>query len=83
MTALPARRACALRALTLESHHHPAQSLNPPKLDRIPVQAIADCGVVQTASGPRNVNKGETHFMSRAECEPLVRQGLMVQVPMD
>ena len=60
-----------------------AQSLNPPKLDRVPVQAIADCGVVQTASGPRHVNKGETHFMSRSECEPLVRQGLMIQVPMD
>ena len=47
------------------------------------MQAIADCGVVQTASGPRHVNKGETHFMSRSECEPLVRQGLMIQVPMD
>ena len=61
----------------------PTQSLKPPKLDRVPAQAIADCGVVQTASGPRNVNKGETHFMSRSEVEPLVRQGLMIQVPWD
>ena len=61
----------------------PLQSLKPPKLDRVPAQAIADCGVVQTASGPRNVNKGETHFMSRSEVEPLVRQGLMIQVPWD
>ena len=57
-----------------------AQSLKPPKLDRIPVLAIQDCGVVQTASGPRTVSRGETHFMSRAEVEPLVRQGLMVQL---
>jgi hypothetical protein len=59
---------------------HAAQSLKPPKLDRIPVLAIQDCGVVQTASGPRTVSRGETHFMSRAEVEPLVRQGLMVQL---
>ena len=60
-----------------------AQSLKPPKLDRIPVRAIADCGQVQTSSGSRFVRAGETHFMSRADCEPLVRQGRLTQLPWD
>jgi GINS complex subunit 1 len=69
-----------LRARSCNAAVPKPQSLKPPKLDRIPVLAIKDCGVVQTASGPRTVSRGETHFMSRAEVEPLVRQGLMVQL---
>ena len=56
-------------------------NLKPPKLDRIPVRALVNCGIVQTSSGPRKVSKGETHFLSRADCEPLVRQGKVAQVP--
>ena len=59
------------------------QNLSPPKGDRVPMQATADCGTVQTSSGPRNVSKGEIHFMSRSDAAPLVRKGLMTQVSMD
>ena len=81
-----ARQSARISPLLILHSRPPApafQSLTPPKNDRVPLRALADIGVVFTSSGLRVVRMGETHFMPRGDAEPLVRQGLMVQLPAD
>jgi GINS complex subunit 1 len=59
------------------------QCLRPPRRESIPVRVLRDCGVVLTSDGPRRLCQGEVHFMLRSDCEPLIRQGLMEQLPSD
>ena len=61
----------------------PPQHEKPPRCDRIYVKALQDCGTLQTVSGPRQVSKGETHLMARADCEAFVRRGMLVQVALE
>jgi len=85
LTAVRGARARCARTAPRAPHPAPsrprAQSLKPPKTDRIPVRTLKDCGVVETSDGPRRLCAGESHFMLRSDCEPLVRQGLMEEVP--
>ena len=54
----------------------------PPKSDTVIVRALVDCGEVAVSKGgARRINVGEVCTLARADAEPLIRRGMMQEVP--
>lgn len=54
------------------------QEETPPKDPDIFVRVLRDYGDVAFSMGSVSLKKGSTHFLPRAEADPLIREGVLV-----
>jgi hypothetical protein len=54
------------------------QEESPPKNPDIFVRVVRDYGDVAFSMGSVTLKKGSTHFLPRAEADPLIREGVLI-----
>ena len=69
---------------TASPHPHPLspppQDLRPPKDPDVAVRVLRDHGQIVTPYGALNLERGLLTFMPRAIAEPLIRDGVVLEV---
>lgn len=66
--------------LTMLPPPPPPQDLAPPKDPDVAVRVLRDYGQISTPYGSLNLERGLMTFMPRAIAEPLLRDGVVVEV---
>lgn len=68
---------CDLGALGKLSAHVCLQDGEPPKDPDMYVRVLRDYGEISFSMGSVVLKKGSTHFLPRAEADPLIREGVL------